>query len=153
MTLAFASAASRLSTKLLTACACAARCTSLALSGGWFEPISAPLPPFEVKWLLTIVTSLPLNVNVATSGGREPKNGFSRLVCWSPLPPGRFVGIADRGPSDADRAQQARDEVDTVGAVEEGGADVAARLTAVAVVADERIVDNEYAPTPRAATR
>ena len=81
MTLALASLASRLSTKLFTACAWAARWTSLALSGGSTEPITAPLPPLEVKWLLTIVTSLPLNSKVATSGGREPKNGLSGSVC------------------------------------------------------------------------
>ena len=99
---------------------------------------SAPLPPFEVKWLLTIVTSLPLNSKVATSGGRELKNGLSGLVCWSALPAG---SRRSRRRSRRSVRSESVDEVDPVGAIEKGGADVAAGLAAVGVVADERIVD------------
>ena len=44
-------------------------------------------------------------------------------------------------PSARDGAQRAGDEIDAIGAVEEGGADIAAGLAAVGVVADEGIVD------------
>ena len=58
---------------------------------------------------------------------------------------GLLVGIAGRiGDGRAvgrHRLQRPVDEVDAVGAVEEGGADVAAALAAIGVVADERIVD------------
>ncbi len=81
------------STNELTACACAARCTSPWLIGDSSEPYSAPLPPFEVQWLLTTVTSSPLNSNVAASGGREVKNGLSALVCWSVLPAGSLIAV------------------------------------------------------------
>ena len=50
-------------------------------------------------------------------------------------------GFVDRRAVGGDGVERPVDEVDAVLAIEVGGADVAARLAAVGVVADERIVD------------
>ena len=65
---------------------------------------------------------------------------------------GRASGRVDRDAVHADGAQRVVDKVDPVGAIEKGGADVAAGLAAVGVVADERIVDGTRTRRPRRAT-
>ena len=70
-----------------------------------------------------------------------------RLVCWSALPDERVI----EDTVDADGAQRSVDEIDPVVAVEERVADIAARLAAVRIVADERIVDNALYTTPAGA--
>ena len=58
-------------------------------------------------------------------------------------------GVSIETPFTPIGAQRVVDKVDPVGAIEESSADVAAGLAAIAVIADERIVDEGVHDTGR----